>query len=467
MKRNFKMSWTFNVILGAFLLSMGSCKEEELVFPPQGDQETIVTETRPTAKPTNLTYVSTFNQNIEVHWPALSDRVVKAQIRYRDGNADKVVDVTKFNEPTIIHLSELKNYDFSLQYFTSDGTGSKVTKTILLPRAYEVDYKMENVSVQSIPGGVTFIFPNTSQRELPGKLSYAIAGKSFEVDLKGNTQDTVTVSNLTDETKKIDFSLKFQDDQWKRTATAQSQTAPGLLTYKLILPTVVPYMEGNNLVLAWDNSTMDPVTVNVQYELNGVKKTAILEESTDVKGKLSFDVQGKTTEIAYTMETEGIASPAQNTKVNPLGLLSKTIWSAETSSVETQEGAANGKPQSLIDGDINTFWHSTWSSGNNPVFPHWFIVDMSRVEVFGRFGMIRRHNNTSGGFKTFNIEVSLDKVNWKMAGKDLTFNSADNPAAWQDYSVTPVKARYIRITMTAPMNSATSTHLGEFRAYAY
>ena len=466
MKRNFKMSWAFNVILGAFLLSMGSCKEEELVFPQQGDQETIVTETRPTAKPTNLTYVSAFNQNIEIHWPALSDRVVKAQIKYKDGAADKLLDVTKFNEPTIIHLSELKSYDFALQYFTSDGTGSKVTKTILKPRAYEVDYKMENVSVQAIPGGVTFIFPNTSQRELPGKLSYAVAGKSFEVDLKGNKQDTVTVLNLTDETKKIDFSLKFQDDQWKRTATAQSQTAPGLLTYKLMLPTVVPYMEGNNVVLVWTNETQDPVTVNVQYEVNGVKKTAVLEESTDVKGKLSFDVQGKATAIAYTLETEGQASPIQNKQVNPLGLINKTVWSAETSSIETQEGAANGKPQSLIDGDITTFWHSTWSDGEPP-YPHWFIVDMSKVEVLGRFGMIRRHNNTTGGFKTFNIEVSLDKVNWVMVGKDLTFNSADNPAAWQDYSVTPVKARYIRITMTAPMNSAKSTHLGEFRAYAY
>lgn len=466
MKRNFKMSWAFNAILGAFLLSMGSCKEEELVFPPQGDQETIVTQTRPTAKPTNLTYVSAFNQNIEIHWPTLSDRVVKAQIKYKEGSADKVLDVTKFNDPTIIHLSELKAHDFSLQYFTSDGTGSKVTKTLLSPRAYEVDFKLENISVQAIPGGVTFIFPNTSQRELPGKLSYAVGGKTFEVDLKGNKQDTVTVSNLTDETKKIDFSLKFHDDQWKRTATVQSQVAPGLLTYKLILSTVVPFMEGNNLVLAWDNETQDPVTVNVQYELNGVKKTATLNESTDVKGKLSFDVQGKATAIAYTLETEGLASPIQHSQVNPLGLLSKSPWSAETSSVEAQEGAANGKPQSLIDGDITTFWHSTWSDGEPP-YPHWFIVDMSKVEVLGRFGMIRRYNNTTGGFKTFNIEVSLDKVNWTMAGKDLTFNSADSPAAWQDYSVTPVKARYIRITMTVPMNTAASTHLGEFRAYAY
>ena len=464
MKRNFKMSWAFNVILGAFLLSVGSCKEEELVFPQQGDQEAIVTETRPTAKPTNLTYVSAFNQNIEIHWPALSDRVVKAQIKYKDGAADKLLDVTKFNEPTIIHLSELKSYDFSLQYFTSDGTGSKVTKTILRPRAYEVDYKIENVSVQAVPGGVTFIFPNTSQRELSGKLSYAVGGKSFEVDLKGNKQDTVTVLNLTDETKKIDFSLKFQDDQWKRAATAQSQTAPGLLTYKLILPTVIPYTEGNKGIFSWTNATKDPVTVKIQYELNGVNKNVIVEGSTDLKGKLVFDVQGAMTPITYTMETEGQTSPVLNGRV---GLLEKTSWTAEVSSTESKEGAANGIGKSLIDGDITTYWHSTWSSNDNPIYPHWFIVDMSKVEVFARFGMIRRHNNTTGGFKLFNVEVSLDKTNWTLLGKDLSFNSADNPAAWQEYEVAPTKARYVRITMTAPMNSATSTHLGEFRAYAY
>ncbi|WP_343321026.1 discoidin domain-containing protein [Sphingobacterium multivorum] len=466
MKRNFKMSWAFNAILGAFLLSTGSCKEEELVFPQQGNQETVVTETRPTAKPTNLTYVSAFNQNIEIHWPTLSDRVVKAQIKYKDGAADKILDITKFSDPTIIHLSELKSYSFLLQYFTSDGTGSKVTQTTLSPRAYEADYKVANVSAQAIPGGVTFIFPNTSRREIPGKLSYAVEGKSFEVDLKGNMQDTVTISNLTDETKKIDFSLKFQDDQWKRTATGKSQMAPGLLTYKLIRPTVVPYIDGNNLVLAWDNETQDPVTVNVQYELNGVKKTATLAESTDVKGKLSFDVQGKATAIAYTLKTEGLTSPIQQKQVNPLGLVNKALWSASASSVETEEGEKNGKPESLIDGDITTFWHSTWSDGEPP-YPHWFIIDMAKVEAFGRFGMIRRYNNTNG-FKTFNIEVSLDKVNWKMIGKDLNFNSADSPAAWQDYSVAPVNARYIRITMTASRNGTSlSTHLGEFRAYAY
>ncbi|WP_282638351.1 discoidin domain-containing protein [Sphingobacterium thalpophilum] len=467
MKRKMKKSWAFNVILGILVLFMVGCKEEELVFPRQTEQEPIVTETRPTARPTNLTYVSAYNQNVEIHWPALSDRVVKAKVRYTDGGQDRTVDVSKFDVPLVIHLSELKNYDFSLQYFTADGTGSKVTRTALTPRAYEADYKIENVSVHPVPGGVTFIFPNTSTRELPGTLSYTVGGKSFEVSLKGNIKDTVTISNLTDETKKINFSLRLQDDEWNRAPATQVEMAPGLITYKLMLPTVFSYMSGSDAVLVWDNTTKDPVTVRVQYELNGVKKTAKVEGNTDVKGKLTFDVQGKGTTFTYTFETEGLTSPEHKLQVNPLAPLNKLSWTAEVSSTETNEGAANGKAQSLIDGDINTYWHSTWSSTNNPVYPHWFIIDLSKTEILGSIGMIRRHNNTTGGFKTFNVEISLDKVNWSMIAEGLTFNSADSPAAWQDYSLTPVKARYIRITMTVPMNSATSTHLAEFRTHAY
>lgn len=116
------------------MLAIHGCKEEELVFPKNANTEIEVSENRPTARPTNLTYVSAFNQTIEIHWPELSDRVVKAQIKYTDDGAEKVLDITKFDDPVIINLKEVKNYEFALQYFTADGTPSKVTKTELSPR---------------------------------------------------------------------------------------------------------------------------------------------------------------------------------------------------------------------------------------------------------------------------------------------------------------------------------------------
>jgi len=468
----FKRSYVLAVLLGATLWSISSCKEEELVFPPQTDQEVVVTETRPTARPTNLTYVSAFNQNVEVHWPALSDRVSKAQIKYKEGAEEKLVEVKKFDEPTLIHLVALKSYDFTVQYFTADGTPSKVTKTALTPRPYEVDYKLDNAEIKAVPGGISIIMPQTSTREISGKLSYTYLGKSFVLDIKGNTKDTVLVSGLDDETKNVTFSVKLEDDKWTRTATLEpQQLLPGMLIYKLVLPTVIPYMEGNDVVLTWANESEEPISIKAQYELNGMKKEALLAENTDADGKLSFDVGGKATAVSYTIASEGGVSAVQNIQVKPLELMDKTVWSAEVSSTEQWEGEANGKAISLIDGDINTYWHSTWSDGE-PDYPHWFIIDFAKVELFARFGMIRRHNNSTGGFKTFNVEVSLDKVNWKSVGNDWSFNSADKLAAWQEYGVNatspkPIKARYVRITMTAPMNSAKSTHLAEFRAFGY
>ncbi|UIR55378.1 discoidin domain-containing protein [Sphingobacterium sp. SRCM116780] len=454
------------VLFGGMLLALNACKEEELVFPKNVNQEIEITEKRPTAKPANLTFVSDFNQTIEIYWPELSERVTKAVITYKEGTEVKKIEVTKFDEATILHLDEMKEYDFDLQYFTSEGTSSKTTSVKLSPRPFEADYKILNLNAQPIAGGVSFIFPKTSTREIPGTITYSFNGKSYEKEIKGNIADTVNVVGLTDETQEIAFAITLNDAKWTREAKGTKQLAPGLLVYKLILPSLLAYMEGNNAVVSWKNNTGDPVDVQVNYKLNGVNKTAVVNASTETTGKLSFDVGGNATILNVTLSTDGSTSPVQIIPVKPLTEIAKTGWTAEVSSTENNEGAANGKGSSLIDGDINTYWHSNWSGpGSN--YPHWFIIDFGQIETIGKFGMIRRHNNATGGFKTFNVEVSLDGQNWTEVGKNLNFNSSDSPAAWQDYTLAAVKAKYIRITMTAPMNSATSTHLAEFRVSGY
>ncbi|MDF2475984.1 MAG: hypothetical protein K0S24_1467 [Sphingobacterium sp.] len=462
MKRILKMNLNHSLLFAGLLLSFYACKEEELVFPKQEGQEVIVTETRPTAKPTNLTLVSAFNQNVEIHWPALSDRVVKAQIKYKDGS-EKVLEVTKFTDPVVIHLNELKSYDFLLQYFTADGTPSKVTKTVLTPRPFEADFKMSNLSVNPIPGGVEFIFPKTSDREILGTISYVLNGKIMNHSFKSNLTDTVRVGDLVDDTKKIDFVLSLNDELWKRNLNTQKELAPGMLVYKMILPSLTSSMDGNNAILQWKNVTGDPIDIKCTYVGFSGQKTVTVTKNTDSNGSLRIDVGGKPGVLKVVVSSEGGSSPEQSLLL--YAPIAKNLWSATVSSIETNEGEANGKGSSLIDGDINTYWHSTWSSGNFN-YPHWFIINFGKVENFTKFGMIRRHNNTTGGFKTFNVEVSVDGTNWTMVGKDLTFNSAEATATWQDYIITPTRAQYVRITMTVPFTAgATSTHLAEFRAF--
>lgn len=146
--------------------------------------------------------------------------------------------------------------------------------------------------------------------------------------------------------------------------------------------------------------------------------------------------------------------------------IANTELGAEVSSTEIYEGVGNGVAASLIDGNINTFWHSTWSSSSNPVFPHWIIIDLGKTRSFAALEMIRRHNNSTGGFKGFTVEYSNDKLVWTVLKKDLVFNSADSPAAFQRYNFSPVNTRYIRIYITSPYNGTqTNTHLAEVKVY--
>ncbi|GEM62624.1 hypothetical protein SF1_06060 [Sphingobacterium faecium NBRC 15299] len=459
MKIKSKLTIRHFILLGGMMLAIHGCKEEELVFPKNANTEIEVSENRPTARPTNLTYVSAFNQTIEIHWPELSDRVVKAQVKYTDDGAEKVLDVTKFDDPVVINLKEVKNYEFALQYFTADGTPSKVTKTELSPRPFEADYKMNSVLINPIPGGVSFIFPKTSDRAIPGTISYLLNGKQVQQVFNANTMDTVLVENLVDETKIIDFSVNLKDELWGRNLTTQNQIAPGMLVYKLIVPTLNYSYDGNNVVLNWVNNTGDPIDVTYTFEGAGGPKTASVVGSTSATGSLKLDVAGRGGVMKATVASEGGISPEKTFDL--YAPIAKTGWQATASS--TQSGDGGGTP-ALFDGNIETFWHSQYSP--SVPYPHSFTINFSKVEVLSKIGMIRRHNNATGGFKTFNIEVSVDGQNWTTVNQNLTFNSADSPAAWQDYAFTPVNAQYVRITMTAPYTStATSTHLAEFRAY--
>ena len=452
------------LFVASMILVVNACKEEELIFPPQTDQETVVTETRPAAKPSNLNLVSAFNKSVEIYWPAVSDRVAKAEVTYKEGDEIKKVAVTNFDEPTILYLEETAVYNFGMQYFTSDGTPSKVASAAVRPRPFEADYKMDNILVQPAEEGVFFIFPKTSERAIPGKISYEIDGKVSERMLNTNIEDTIRIGGLTDVTKEINFKIQLKDDLWKRDLSIQEAETPGVLVYKLVVPTLKVAMEGNNAAIQWTNSTGTPIDVKVTYQGADTEIQESVSKDTDLNGKLSFDVGGKPGMLKVSVVSEGGTSPVQTFAL--YAPIPRTTWSAEVSSTEANEGAANGKASSLIDGDINTYWHSTWSSSDNPVYPHWFIINFGKVENFAKFGMIRRHNNTTGGFKTFDVEVSLDGTAWTKVATDLIFKSDDNPAAWQDFVLPTVKTQYVRIMIKTPMYTSSSTHLAEFRAFS-
>lgn len=125
-----------------------------------------------------------------------------------------------------------------------------------------------------------------------------------------------------------------------------------------------------------------------------------------------------------------------------------------------------GPKENLVDNDINTYWHSAWSSGVEPL-PHWIVLDFEESVELGAFSYWFRQNNgdVAGRPSKWAIEVSADGQNWERI--------------WESRSNLPVQDASSENLLTLDKNynsqffkflilengGKTYTHLGEIKFF--
>lgn len=165
------------------------------------------------------------------------------------------------------------------------------------------------------------------------------------------------------------------------------------------------------------------------------------------------DVYGVSWTKAYTV------TPKPAVKLN------RSLWSIVGFSSEEPKEATWGPPiqgraAAVIDGDVETFWHSAWDCTVCPVYPHYFTIDMGSVKSIASFEMFRREWSTNGA-TVHEFWVSDDKVTWTKVGTyngSLITNSGVSVAASAN-----TKGRYVKYLATA--GPVTYTHLAELNIY--
>lgn len=147
-----------------------------------------------------------------------------------------------------------------------------------------------------------------------------------------------------------------------------------------------------------------------------------------------------------------------NTTIDPY---SNTAWAIVSFSSEekTGEGPPNGLATAIIDGNLNTFWHSQWSGGTGTP-PHQITIDLGAVTklplTFSGFKFSHRNGMARRAVRVY-VDVSNNNSTWTpLTGSPFALAAVNG---YQTFNLpAPVSARYIRIRTTSTADVADGTN---------
>lgn len=143
----------------------------------------------------------------------------------------------------------------------------------------------------------------------------------------------------------------------------------------------------------------------------------------------------------------------------------KSTWTA-TADSETPAGWENtGMASALLDGNVNTYWHTDYSVSPVPGYPHWVLIDMKSEQRLVQVAVTNRQAATPNrvGMKRFRLEGSKD-------GTTFTNLGEFNFGITNDAQKFPVSAatghRYLKLTALESQTGTTPhTFLAEIDVF--
>ena len=180
-----------------------------------------------------------------------------------------------------------------------------------------------------------------------------------------------------------------------------------------------------------------------------------------------------TTSPTVTDNSEGnktyIANFQKDSKLDRAG------WTVTASSQEESgEGPGNGVASCIVDGNLDTFWHSKWEGGETG-YPHWFMIDMKSSKSFEAFEYVSRGTGTNedgennGNIVNYQIYVSETEINpnslpTAVATGTFSYNGSRNHKVELGKSV---KGRYVMLYATGQSaNGRVNASCSEFYLFS-
>lgn len=227
----------------------------------------------------------------------------------------------------------------------------------------------------------------------------------------------------------------------------QSRIRPTLAEFGLYLapsilspPSIVRDLDGNVTIKT-------PVGTCARYTLDGSTPTS---ESQLYTAPISMPTGGKIAARTFPLSPLSGKVPVESSIVRTQFGLAKAKWKiVDCDSQDDVEGDA----QRAIDDDANTFWHSRYRDGVDPM-PHHLTVDLGETVAIRGFTYMPRQDQWNGGIIMLaKFEVSQDGKDWAVVADGVQFANIVNSRQQQVVDLPrSVTARYLRMTALRTVN---------------
>lgn len=160
---------------------------------------------------------------------------------------------------------------------------------------------------------------------------------------------------------------------------------------------------------------------------------------------------GKVTDKSFTMPEPEYVRPSNLAAADDTILKGLTVISTPQGVIQNSDpnSQKEGIKENIVDGDISTYFHSSYDNSNRTPFPHEYIIDLGGEKTFNNLEIYTRQSNQVGVIGDYEIfvadEYDGDKTVWTPIAEDKTRKGNSSAPADIKLSLQPVKARYLKI----------------------
>jgi len=211
-----------------------------------------------------------------------------------------------------------------------------------------------------------------------------------------------------------------------------------------------PVLSTNGVAeLIWRNQSysgaLSSDVIYTDKEGNEKKVFVPIDESTTILENCDPDAGFKYT-TSYLPDSLALDTfDTECSEIIPIyNMIDRSDWTVTADNYEHTGQLPNGPPEKVLDGDIDTYWH-TQHVGGSPGFPHWLAFDMKKQISVKIALVMSRWNYLTSDATEFIIQKSDDGVTWT----DCQTYDLPNVAGYLWFTLDePIITRYIRYYQT-------------------